>query len=251
MVKSISINKEKEAKIFDSRSCLKFFLKSILALTFILSVIRSYAQEVKIYPTAGVTWRSSVMNVFNFKSIVPADPTIPYNYERNVQGFGVNVGLQMQLLNHFTIGYYPSLRYDYTHHYYDLSKNRLINVINGDSIYGNDHPIEVKDFIIDHNFNLILTKGVNFGAGLSIVNAGEGFEFVNPVPRYKHLEFKTYNVFLIIPFRKTVNLELKALYIPRGFPENPDEQYIMYSIRAYYRFDLNKTRNKLTQMAIR
>jgi len=243
MVRSISITKVKETGTLVSFINIRILYKMILVLFFSLIILKTYSQsrEIKVYPTSGITWRSTAMNFFNFKSIVPADPTKPYNYERNVQGFGINLGLQLELFNNITFEYYPSLRYDYTHHYYDLSKNRLINVINGDSIFGNDYPIDVKEFILDHNFNLIFRRKIDFGFGLTIVNAGKGYEFVNPIPRYHNIEFKTYNAFITVPIKKLINLEIKALYIPKDFPENPDEQYIMYSLRAYYKFDfLNK-----------
>jgi hypothetical protein len=43
-----------------------------------------------------------------------------------------------------------------------------------------------------------------------------------------------------VPIKKIFNLEIKAMYIPKDFPENPNGKYIMYSLRAYYKFDFFK-----------
>jgi hypothetical protein len=50
----------------------------------------SYAQSFKVNPTVGITARSTIMNFFNFKGI-DQDPTMPYNYEKNLQGLGYNM----------------------------------------------------------------------------------------------------------------------------------------------------------------
>ena len=192
-----------------------------MAIVFILLFpFETIGQEkaIRIYPTAGINWRIAVMNVFNFKAIIPADPTKPFPYERNVQGFGISPGLQIRS-GIIGFEYYPNLRYDVVY-------SRIESE--------NDY---IKEFIVDHNFNLILKRKVDFGFGMTIVNAGKGYEFVNPIPRYHNIEYKTYNVFVTVPIKKVINLEIKALYIPKDFPFNPNEQYVMYSLRAYYKFD--------------
>jgi hypothetical protein len=188
------------------------------------------ARTIKIYPTAGITWRSTAMNFFNFNAVIPADPTIPYDYERNVQGFSINPGLQIEVFN-IGFEYYPNLRYDVVHGVIGVENERI------------------REFIIDHNFNLILKRKIDFGIGLTIVNAGKGYEFVNPIPRYHNIEFKTYNTFVTIPVKKVINLEIKALYIPKDFPVNPNEQYIMYGLRVYYKFDFLNKKVKHVQFA--
>jgi hypothetical protein len=184
---------------------------------------KSFGQDsgVTIVPTAGITWRSTAMNFFNFKAVIPYDPTNPYHYEKNVQGFSLNPGLQFKAKS-VGIEYFSNLRYDVVHY-----------------ILGSNNQYK-KEFIIDHNFNLILKKKFDFGFGLTIVNAGKGYRFVNPIPRYHHIEFKTYNFFVTLPIKKVMNLEIKALYVPKNFPENPKERYMMYSLRAYYTFKFKK-----------
>lgn len=195
------------------------------ALLLCLSLIpfKTFGQEkpIRIYATAGVTWRSTAMNVFNFNGVRTADPTIPYDYERNVQGFSVNPGLQIRT-KYIGFEYHPNLRYDVVH-------GVVIGIPNK----------RVKEFIVDHNFNLILTRKIDFGIGLTVVNAGKEYEFVHRmIPRYHNIEFVTYNVFVTVPVRKVINLEIKALYVPKNFPQNPRSEVIMYSLRAYYMFGL-------------
>ena len=59
---------------------------------------------------------------------------------------------------------------------------------------------------------------------------------VNPGPRTHYIEFKTYNFFVVFQIKKVIDLEVKSLYVPEGFPENPYDEYMMYSLRAYYKF---------------
>ena len=46
----------------------------------------------KIIPTAGISWRSTVMNFWNFYEVIRASP-IPYHYEKNIVGFSFNPGV--------------------------------------------------------------------------------------------------------------------------------------------------------------
>jgi|LNFM01.2.fsa_nt_gb hypothetical protein len=186
----------------------------------------SQERQIRVYPTIGVSWRSTAMNFFNFKAVIRADPTVPYNYERNVQGFSINTGVSIQSQN-FEFEYYPNWRYD---------------VIN--SVLGLDDTY-VKGFIVDHNFNFTLRRKINYGVGISVVNFRTGFSFENPigVQRYQSIEFNTYNAFVTFPYKKILFIELKALYVPNGFPENPYEQYIMYSLRVYYKLNFSKSKH--------
>ncbi|HNR72878.1 MAG TPA: hypothetical protein PKM03_01585 [Cyclobacteriaceae bacterium] len=77
---------------------------------------------------------------------------------------------------------------------------------------------------------------------MSIINHNEGFEFENPVGvhRYKNIEFSTINCLMVIPMKKQVFLELKALYIPKGFPLDEEKKYITYSMRVYYQLPIQR-----------
>lgn len=187
------------------------------------------AQEkaIKVYPTIGITWRSTATGLLNLSGVWDYDPKVPYDYERNVQGFSINPGIQMELSSlPIGIEYYPNLRYDV--------------------VSFNFFPVDTynKQFLIDHNFNLYVKRKVTGGVGFSIVNSGAGFDYVNPTPEYFEIEFRTYNVFIVLPIKKIVNLEVKALYIPVDFPANPHGEHIMFSLRLYYKFQfLDRAKN--------
>jgi hypothetical protein len=181
------------------------------------------SQDARWNLTSGLTWRSTVMNFFNLKGLWPSDFTVPYSYERNVQGFSLNLGVKYET-SKYSLEYYPNFRYDVTH------RNLKIE---------NDH---FKSFIIDHNINFLIRRKISYGLGMSIINYNKGFEFENPVGvhRYKNIEFSTINCLMVIPMKKRVFLELKALFIPKGFPLDEEEKYVTYSMRAYYQLPIQK-----------
>ena len=226
MERKLSIDKNKKSGVPGFLFSNIFAILLLVFFSFSSNKSVGQAKAIELYPTAGITWRSTATSFFNFKGIMPSDPTIPYDYERNVQGLSMNPGIQIRS-GFIGIEYYSNLRYD---------------VVSG--VIGVENE-RIKDFLIDHNFNLIFARKIDFGLGLSIVNSGKGFEFVNPIPRYHNIEFKSYNAFVTIPVKKIFNLEIKALYIPKDFPENPEQKCIMFSLRIYYKFDfLNKALKK-------
>jgi hypothetical protein len=209
------------------------FRLTLIAVAYCMLAYGAQAQKLEVYPTAGITWRSTLMNFFNFDYVWPYDNTVPFDYERNIQGLGLNIGclLQGDLLG---IEYYPSFRYDVTHFRFRPPGSTGVHYVTKDDYY--------KSFLVDHNVNLLFRrKKLDFGFGFSLVNAGKGFHFENPFPRYQRIEFKTYSAFVTIPIKKVVHLELKAHYIPERHPQNPYQKYMSYSIRLYHRFGfLNK-----------
>lgn len=207
------------------RKVRKVALATFLSMLLTLVNFDCNSQDARWNLTSGLTWRSTVMNFFNLKGLWPADFTVPYVYERNVQGFSLNLGIKYETSN-YSLEYYPNFRYDVTH------RNLKIE---------NDH---FKSFIIDHNVNFLIRRKISYGLGMSIINYNKGFEFENPVGvhRYKNIEFTTINCLMVIPMRKRVFLELKALYIPKDFPLNANEQYMTYSIRSYYQLPIQKKR---------
>lgn len=195
------------------------------ALLFVVSIsFQSFAQKetIKLYPTAGATLRAGIMNFYNFKTIWSDRPYNLYPSERNIDGLSLNPGLAIAL-NHFEVEYFLNLRYDVVH--YSASKENSVE----------------RDFLLDHNINFAYRRKASYGIGFSIINSGKGFWYDDPTPRYQDIEFKTVNFFVTIPVWKILNLEIKALYMPNGYPYNRNEDYIMYSLRLYYRFNfLNK-----------
>lgn len=207
-----------------------FFIGSKVYTTFCLLFLLlpsfhslAQTQPVSIRPTFGMSFRSTAMNFFNFKAVEKRDFTLPYNYEKNVQGIALDLGVQLNL---FSIGleYNPRFRYDYVHGNYDIALHKRLP--------------DTKDFLLDHNVNIFFRRKLIYGTGLTIVNAGKGYWFENPVGfrRYHHIEFMTYNIFVGLPIKKYLCLEFKAQYVPENFPINRHDDYIMYSLRAYYTF---------------
>lgn len=197
-------------------------------------------------PTIGLTWRSTAMNFFDLGPIWPDDNSRQYSYEQNVQGFGLNIGLQWHISKSLVLEYSPAFRYDYVMHRYDDKDNQLAGVINGDTLWFNSNPIDIKNFLVDHNLNISkkFPGSAMIGVGVTIVNSGKVIVFPairnSQIPKFQqdrhfNIEFLTYNIFYTFPIKKVINLELKALYVPKGeFPYNRRNDYLMYSIRAYY-----------------
>jgi hypothetical protein len=175
-------------------------------------------EALTIYPTAGISWRSPAVPLLHLNGILPADPTIPYPAEKNIQGFSLNPGLQL-IKKSIGIEYSPNLRYDI-----------VSSVLWQDNVYN-------KEFIVDHNFNLLLCRKKIYSLGYSIINAGKGFEFVNPNLRYHNIEFRSFNLAVTFPIKEIFNLEIKTMYSSRGFPDNPEKEVLMFTLRAYYRFN--------------
>ena len=145
------------------------------ALIFFPNIINAQNFWEKLNFTGGITFRTTaVTDFYNFDIIFPDDGTKLYNYESNIQGFALNPGL---LFNdaYLNIEYFPSLRYDVV--------RNVLGVENA----------KKREFIIDHNFNFgIKWKKLVYGLGMTIINAGKGYYFVNPMPiiRYNDIEFK-------------------------------------------------------------
>lgn len=201
----------------------------ILSFMFYFGASKGMAQnsQLTINPTLGISWRSTAMNFFNFRAVEYEDYTLMYNYEKNVQGLALNPGMQVNLFP-FGFEYNARLRHDYIHGNHDILNRKVLP--------------DTKGFLLDHNFNLYIKRNITCGAGFSIVNSGTGYWFENPVGtrRFHRIEFSTYNVFVGFPVKKIIDLEIKAQYVPNDFPSNRKEEYIMYSLRAYYTFDLFK-----------
>ncbi len=197
----------------------------IVCLFCFLSISNVYAQ-INITPSVGITWRSTAMNYFNFKGLRKYDLRVPYSYEANVQGFSItpSVGLNYQRL---TLSYDVNLRYDYLHSLYDSTTFEGVR--------------DIKNFISDHNLNILWkTKKLSYGIGWGVVNFRKDFEYLNGGKLYfQNLQFNTYNFLCNLPLKNQFHLQMSAYYIPRGFPYNPYQKFIMYSLKLYYKFKLS------------
>jgi len=192
--------------------------------------------------TAGLSWRSaptffSSHGAVFFKSGL-------YDEDKNVQGFSLNLGLRYKFNDKISLEYYPSLRYDYMYHKLHFISKKLIEVYNNvDSLFDVTYRREnINGIIIDHDISLLFSKRkFDFGIGITLVNAGKGFEYeYNSVNRYLTTEFLTYNAIIQVPIKKVINLELKINYVPNGFPEGSTAKHFMHTLRAYYKFNFPK-----------
>ena len=195
-------------------------------------------------PTLGLTFRTTATGFLNFNGVLPWDWRQPYDYEQNVQGLRVNAGLEYQATNKIALAYYANVGYDRIASYRNPDPSTGIFYgfgARGDSLI--HYPdIKVEELILDHNIQLILRgKKIDYGIGLSIINSGKGYEYYEDGDlRYHNIQFTAYNLFLQFPILKKINTEIKAQYVPAGFPQNPFRDVIMMSIRTFYRFDPRK-----------
>jgi hypothetical protein len=201
--------------------CAAFFFYIFLTVP-----VKGQEKAVEFYPTLGITLRAGIMNFFNLQIIQPESFTRPYPSERNIDGFSLNPGFAIDFYS-LEVEYFSNLRYDVVHY-----------------IRGSENEY-ARAFLLDHNFNLSFRKKLSYGVGISIVNSGKGYWYIdntiNPIPKYHDIEFSTINFFLSIPVWKILKLEVKALYMPNGYGYNRSEEYIMYSLRLYHKFNfLNK-----------
>ena len=176
----------------------------------------------------------------------------PYIAERNLQGSSLNVGLIYSPSKNYSIEYVPNLRYDcISKRTIKLIPNSLTPVVdfNGDTTYVHDfyYSSADKKFIIDHNFNLIFRKKINWGGGVSIINTGQSFfyEYPTGLISSQSIEYTSYNAFVLVPIKKVYKLELKLHYIGEPIPRMPaNDNHMLIGLRIYRSFSLPKIKNR-------
>ena len=211
-------------------------------------------REPNLTGTIGITWRSTPIDFFNSKYIDIHSRIPSYNDERNVQGFSLNIGLIYRISSILSLEYHPNIRYDQITFHQDtvgwmrsITRTQTGVTVTYQPIH---EQIPNKEFILDHNFNLVFTTKLNWGLGLSIINTGKSFQYENPIgspSKTENIQFVTYNAFVVIPVKKILFLELKALYTNNLPASDPNDNHIMFSTRLFYkiRFKSNlKAHNK-------
>ncbi len=195
---------------------------------------------INIQPTFGLTWRIGIMNFFNFGYKEPNFRGQPFLEERNTQGISYTPGIQLNSYP-WNLGfeYQMGLRYDHLYHSYENSSCQLVQ-----PNFCVFVPEYVKSFLVDHHFNIYKSirwlsrkgneKTYLLGIGITIVNAGKDYTVSG---RTFDAQYTSYNIFVSIPILKQFYLEPKINYIPSGFPQNPSNELMSYSIRVYYRFN--------------
>ncbi|MGK7389708.1 MAG: hypothetical protein ACNS60_05130 [Candidatus Cyclobacteriaceae bacterium M2_1C_046] len=194
------------------------FKLKLLGLLCIISSLTSglcYAQQSLISLEAGISWRSNIVEAFDMQPVDKSNGFFDYNYKRNIQGLSFTPAIKF---NHpedlFSIRYYPNVRYDHPHYN------------------------EIQEFILDHNFDLMLNRKIKYGIGYSLLNYGKGISYMlNDEYHYHSLQFQSLNVFAIIPYKK-LDLEIKAHYLPHEKSINPDKDYLLIGLRLFYDISL-------------
>lgn len=176
----------------------------------------------------GVSWRSTpITNTFCVQCA-----TIPSNYEKNIQGFGLNTGFQLYFpKSGVAIEYAPVFRYDHT---------------NFDTWGSNK---DLYSFLVDNHFNFykyfksgkrLPNKQVYMGLGYANINSGAGFSYVSGANvLYHSLAFHALSIFTGFPLQKNVYLEPKILYTPPNSQFSPQKHFLMASLKIYYVLHIN------------
>jgi hypothetical protein len=189
---------------------------------------------------AGITWRSTMMNVFNLRRVDAFDPLTPFDYERHVQGLSLSLGAKLyHKKSQMGIGYAPTFRYDYVH-------GTFLGT-------ANSRESEKYDFLTEHHFYLFRyfkwryksTKNSYIGLGLASMNLGKKYWIDNKIndtlfrfnPSFLFdIQFMTIDLRYGIPVTKHWYIEPMAQLIPKTFPSNKERMFLMYSLRLLYNF---------------
>ncbi len=190
-------------------------------------------KQLKLSLSIGPSWESTLMNFFNFKYIDTFGKIcVPFNYERNIQGFGVSPSISL-LYNPFKIGidYTANVRYDYIHHV-SSSRKEIYEVIT-------NHFVSVSKAL--PNRRNINKPNHLAGIGYGIINTNKSFIFnntctMNPEERF-NLQFPVCAIFYRLPVGRHFYVEPKVNITLKGHPVNKDSQYIFYGLRIAYSTD--------------
>ena len=194
------------------------------------------ANPVKFYPTLGLSFRTPIFPIAGDDATpIPVSDTLyrtghpGFDSEDNLTGIALNIGLQLTT-GKIGIEYNPSIRY---------------GVYATSGGIGNVSGLEAKrKILIDHHFNVWLNRRIDFGVGISMLNAGEtmnmsivqGAGVFNSLGTIEqNIQMTSYNLMVNIPIKEVVNFELKAHLIPPGFPD-ANRFTSAVSLRVYYKF---------------
>ncbi|MEO1052365.1 MAG: hypothetical protein AAFX87_17155 [Bacteroidota bacterium] len=177
--------------------------------------------KIELFPTIGITWRSPATQFFDFSGVFPEEMNSLYDDERNTQGLALNTGLLIRYNEKFEFEYYPGWRYDVV--------QREPGVLNS----------RIRQFIVDHNWNIQYKKKLGVGIGFSIINTGKGYFNdleLHGNQEFRSIQFESFNFFVDIPIKKVIDFEVKVQYVRRDFPANRTLDVTMLNLRVYYRF---------------
>ncbi len=217
-------------------SIIKLIALNVIVLFLTIQSTESKAQEnsEKVSITAGITLRTNADTYF--QSVTTRQIFYrPFEYDQNLIGKRLSLGVEYQLSNRIAIEYYANLGYDNVASYPDANSRVFIISPDGDTLGGYNNRIDIREFLIDHNIQLVRRGKINYGVGFSLINAGKGLENeVNGRPVFQNIQFTSYNAFMQIPLWKGLHTELKIQYLTTGLPTPPNDMLI--AMRVFYRF---------------
>jgi hypothetical protein len=217
-------------ELLTSRPIYKKMKKIILInLIYILGYESSVAQKTSseynhLNLIIGGKFQSTVMNFFNFDYVTsPIAPYLPYNYEKNVQGFAVKSGLEYIIGDKYILAGEVDLRYAYLNQYFTK-------------------PDINRGWIFDLHLNLSRIIGKNIlGLGYSILNTNKKFIFDNP-PLHGDivwsLQFPAISVHYARVIKEKFVIELKPMLIPKDFPLDREKDFFILNLSVKYRVNL-------------
>lgn len=221
------------------------FILSIAALNLNAQNSDKSFSELNFQPHIGLSWQSTFFKpVFDF-SYIPelAVSYFPYNFERNTQGFGADLGftLSANISERFQIGIKANgrFRYDY-----------IYGKIEGSPEYSD----EVKSFLFDYStafvfiYNSRKRPDKDWMAGLGFTGNNMGkqefldVQYNNQVLSLQFdYHYVSYNLSLsydILQISKKfyLNTGIVVNYIPKDFPGYPFRSFMTAGITADIRF---------------
>jgi hypothetical protein len=181
----------------------------------------------------GLAFRSTALNPRGL------DPRIPFNFEKNLQGMGTNIGIEYKRVpSNISFMYFTTIRYDHLR-------------------YGNNgsQGADMMRWFIDHNIALrYYVKKCYLGIEMNKMNSGASFDYYDashdqlttgPIPDNEPLthllDFNTLSIGIGIPIKFLV-LETKFSF---SRFDNPYSIYFnqplsFIGIKLYYSFQMTE-----------
>lgn len=200
---------------------------------------------------SGLDLRAGFINVLNFDPVIKANPAIPFIGEKNIQGLGLNLGLETMLFRDLYFMYKARLRYDY------IKSNSAFptgsNNGSGSSFVGTELQ-DSKAFLIDHSLRVLIDpkfRRVNrVGLGYSIINTNKIIseppqEYIIDDVTYvvegfnQSIQFETLDVFFWLTTYKALSITTTFHYILKGHPTDPNKNFLSFSLGAVYSIPLS------------
>ncbi len=185
---------------------------------------------------AGVTIRSTLMNAFNFKGVNAYNGVIGFNYEKHIQGISLTTSVSIyDTLTHLGLAYAPSMRYAYVHGTFS-------------------EPRYVKDLLTEHHAYIFKVYSLNrrssrkmyIGVGGALMNPGKRYFISKDLPNglqraiqndfWFDIQYWVGECRVGLPVATHLWVEPMFSVIPRTFPTNKSETFLMYSVRLSYNF---------------